>query len=149
KAIERYKAWDSPAPSFKVKDYKGTNISLNHLHGDWIILYFWSPKSVWSLNGLIEIEKLSRRYDQLVIVCLCCYGTKKDWEDVVKNIMPMSNIHNVLLNKKSKLYRDYHVRMFPTLILINPEGNIIELHNGLIDSMIIRSLESLIPSPSS
>ena len=79
KSVKRYKAWDSPAPYFKVKDYQGTNISLNKCRGEWILLYFWSSKSDWSWNGLAEIEKASLKYNRMVTFCLFCYETKKEW----------------------------------------------------------------------
>ena len=145
KNIHRYKAWDSPAPNFKVKDFDGNKISNKDFKGKWICLYFWSTKGNWGLKGLKEIEQAAQKHnDEMVIICIACYDSKGDWKAVVENIKRIPNLRHVLINKTDRVFKDFHISIFPTLILINPEGNILDTHIGLLDAEYLIYINSLI-----
>lgn len=143
-ALHRYKAWDNPAPVFKATDYYGTNISLKDYRGSWVLLCFWSSISNWNGKYFSNLKSLEKKFnDKLIIICINCYDSIIDWESYIDN-SPFSSWTHIHIKPSSKIYRDYHISVLPTTILINPEGNIIDTKIGSDFLYYIPNLESLI-----
>lgn len=122
---------NSSTPDFTLEGENGQNYNLSAFHGKWVLLYFWTSKSEWSVSGLNTIAELQETFgDTLQTICMECYGE------------PLIHKPSVIVNKneiqmimckcsvKSKIFRYFNVQSFPTRILISPQGKVVEIDEG-------------------
>ncbi len=112
-----------PEYDSKAVDINGKKISLSLFKGSWVLMYFWSSNSPWSIERLESLKQYANLFGQkLVIICIGGYDTEAEWKHSIKaNGLPMSWIH-LHCKENSKLYWNHNVSGFPTLILVSPDG---------------------------
>ena len=107
------------------------NEQINQLRNRWVLLYFWTPRSQWSVKGLDVIAKAQFIYgDSLTVIALECYKDRK--EQVYHNLSDSihSTVDIIECNEKSHLFKYLGIKSFPARILINKKGNIIDFTEG-------------------
>lgn len=117
------------APDFTLKDINGNNISLSDYKGKWVILDFWGSWCGWCIKGFPQLKEAYEKYgNEMVIIGIDCNDTKKDWLDALEKYrLPWINLYNP---QDSNVLKDYEIQVFPTKIIINPEGKIYRYVTG-------------------
>ena len=117
------------APDFTLKDINGNNISLSDYKGKWIMLDFWGSWCGWCIKGFPQLKEAYEKYgNEMVIIGIDCNDTEKDWLKAVEKYQrPWINLYNP---DDSNVRKDYEIQVFPTKIIINPEGRISKFVTG-------------------
>ncbi len=120
------------APAFTFKDLEGKDVSLIDFRGKWVVLDFWGAWCPWCIKGF---PKLKDAYDQykteLEVIGIDCNDKEEAWRNAVKKYeLPWVNVRNPEMGGESKVLTDYAVQGFPTKVIVNPEGKIVNITVG-------------------
>lgn len=128
KAAENIKP-GNPAPDFSLKNLKGEEMTLASFKGKYTLLDFWGTWCGWCIKGMPDMKKYYSKYkDKLEIVGICCRDTEEKWRNGVKDLeLSWTNLYN---GNSDKIVIDYAVSGYPTKILIDPQGKIVEIFVG-------------------
>jgi len=112
-----------PAPSFAVKNEYGIVVELNHYAGKFVLLNFISDRCQICFNELEKIQKISLSFQGKVD--LLTLVVSDEWDNAMKYKHDKQFQWEFLkVTRQMLLPEQYHVRTFPTYILINPDGTI-------------------------
>ena len=124
------------APDFSLPNEKGETKTLSDFEGKYVLLDFWAT---WCKPCIQEIPYLSKakqhfKNDDFEIISICVDKNT----DVQKSIWKNTLAKHTGYDEWTQLYenseitlRNYKIKGFPTLILVNPEGIIVERGNSL------------------
>ena len=117
------------APDFTAKDIKGNDFSIVSLRGKYVLLDFWGSWCHWCIKGMPELKKYYEKYKgKFEIVGVDCNDTEEKWKAAVKkNQLPWIHVKSEAANSVSS---KYGVEGYPTLIIIDPHGNIVKKFLG-------------------
>lgn len=117
------------APAFTLKDLDGKDVSLSDFKGKWVILDFWGTWCPWCIKGFPKLkETYATLKPGLEVIGIDCRESEDAWrKGVAKYELPWVNVYNP---DNSTLLADYHVQGFPTKVIINPEGKIVNITVG-------------------
>lgn len=120
----------SIAPNFTLKDLSGGEFTLSSLQGKWVILDFWGTWCGWCIKGFPKLKEYYNKYNEkLEVVAINCLDSEDRWkEGVKKHSLPFSNIKD-----DNKVSAQYAVSVYPTKIIITPEGRIHKVFAGESD----------------
>jgi thiol-disulfide isomerase/thioredoxin len=121
--LEGGTAWLNTAGPIRLKD----------LRGKFVILDFWTYCCINCMHTLPDLAKLEKKYDkQLVVVGVhsAKFENEKDSAAIRKAILRYEITHPVVNDSEMKIWRAYDVGSWPTLVLIDPEGNYLGSLNG-------------------
>ncbi|PUV25116.1 TlpA family protein disulfide reductase [Sphingobacterium athyrii] len=130
-AISAYKA-DVVNINVPYKDIQGNNLlndeseSLDKFKNKWRLLYFWSDNCGPCIQSLPTLNKISRYYSkQLEIIGIVdIFWEKENFIKILKeNKVSWPNIETP---KDSQIRQFYAVQSYPTIYLINPNGEIVK-----------------------
>src|SRR5262245_1626473 len=119
-------------------------LRLKDLRGKFVLLDFWTYCCINCIHTLPELTKLEQKYaNQLVVVGVhsATFDREKDNENIRKAILRYEIAHPVVNDAEMRIWRTYGARAWPTLALIDPEGNYMgsvsgEGHAALIDKIL-------------
>lgn len=117
------------APDFPA-DFPWLNskpLSLRGLRGKVVLLDFWTYGCINCQHILPDLKRLEAKYgDQLVVISV--HSAKFDAESrtsAVRNAVLRYKIeHPVLVDQKMRVWSEYAVNAWPTLVLIDPTGRV-------------------------
>lgn len=133
KAAENIKP-GKPAPDFKLKNMNGEEMTLASFKGKYTLLDFWGTWCGWCIKGMPDMKKYYAKYkNKMEIVGICCRDTEKKWREGVEELqLPWTNLYN---GKADEITTNYAVSGYPTKILIDPDGNIVEIFVGELEEL--------------
>ncbi|NEU80854.1 thioredoxin-like domain-containing protein [Nostoc sp. UIC 10630] len=108
-------------------------LSLKQLKGRVIILDFWTYCCINCLHILPNLKYLEQKYkDSLTIVGVhsAKFDNEKETENIRQAILRYDVEHPVIVDSNFRLWEEYAVRAWPTLIIIDPEGYVISQISG-------------------
>ena len=108
-------------------------ISLKDLRGRYVLLDFWTFCCINCMHVLPELKKLEHAYpNELVIVGI--HSAKFDSEHVTENIreaaLRYEIEHPVVNDAHMAIWQRYGAQSWPTLVLIDPAGDVVWAANG-------------------
>src|SRR5262249_18632423 len=110
------------APDFSLTTSEGQNMSLDELKGKVVLLDFWGtwcPPCVESVPTLRELNKRLAKETSFVMISVSSDGQEEKWKDfIVKERM----IWPQYLDRDRNVIRAFHVSVYPTYVLLDPEG---------------------------
>jgi len=140
------------APDFKGADgWLNTDkpISINDLKGQVVLLDFWTYCCINCMHIFPDLHYLEEKYSNEPVVVIGVHSGKFDQEkdaDHIRQAILRHNItHPVAVDSEYKIWNEYGVNAWPTLILIGPDGKVIgavsgEGHRELLDRKIAELL---------
>lgn len=119
------------APDFTFADAKGKMVSLSDFRGKWVIIDFWGSWCPWCIKGFPELKEAYAQYKpNLEIIGVDCRDSRDTWLAALdKYQLPWVNVYNPDQNG-GKVLEDYAVEGFPTKVIVNPEGKIVNITSG-------------------
>lgn len=124
------------APELQGRDWintGGKSLTLADLRGKCLVLDFWTFCCVNCLHVLDELRELERRHaDTLVIVGVHSpkFAHEADHGAVVDAVERYGVHHPVLDDPELATWKQYAVRAWPTLVVVDPEGYVVAQHAG-------------------
>ena len=124
-------------------------LSLEQLTGKVVILDFWTYGCINCMHVLPDLKKLERKYGSILTV-IGVHSPKFTNEQNLANlagILKRYDIHHpVIQDVHLRLWQEYGIHSWPTLVIIDPAGYIAgsvsgEGHFTLLDSMVANLLE--------
>lgn len=110
------------APLFQLKTSRGTEINLEELRGQNILLVFWAAQCQYSQRELADLKQFTNIYRGQVLVLAIDYmepaQTIKEYEQKESINFP------ILLDEKGELAKKYAIEGTPAHFLIDKEGKI-------------------------
>jgi len=106
-----------PAPDFSLTGKKGNQVGLKDYRGKFVLMQFVSEDCQICFNDLNKIEKIQQSMsDSLAVITLVASASRSS----VTNFP--YNWEFLAITPTDLLPEAYHVRTFPTYVLINPDG---------------------------
>lgn len=103
-------------------------LSLKDLRGRVVILDFWTYCCINCLHVLPELKYLEKKYhDSLTVIGVhsAKFDNEKDAENIRQAILRYDIEHPVVVDTNFRVWQEYAVRAWPTLVVIDPEGYVI------------------------
>jgi DNA-binding beta-propeller fold protein YncE len=121
-------------------------IKLADLKGKVVILDFWTFCCINCIHTLPDLAKLEKKYEKELVV-IGVHSAKFDNEKVTENIrkamLRYQITHPVVNDADHKIWDAYGINSWPSLVVIDPEGNYLGEANGegnyeLLDKVITK-----------
>ncbi|MHC4875205.1 MAG: thioredoxin-like domain-containing protein [Planctomycetota bacterium] len=122
------------------------DITLKDLRGKVVLIDFWTYCCINCMHVLPDLHYLEHKYpDELVVIG--CHSAKfdneKDTEAIRRAIVRYEIEHPVINDADMIVWRKFQARAWPTIVLIDPEGNFCGYVSGegnreLLDTVIQR-----------
>ncbi|MBI3837141.1 MAG: redoxin domain-containing protein [Planctomycetia bacterium] len=111
-------------------------IDLKQLRGKFVILDFWTYCCINCMHVLPQLKKLEHAYPNEIVVIgvhSAKFATEQDSKNIEEAVLRYEIEHPVLNDAQHKIWDKYEVTSWPTLCVIDPEGNLIARNGGEID----------------
>lgn len=108
-------------------------LSLRSLRGKVVLLDFWTYCCINCMHILPDLKKLEEKYaNELVVIGVhsAKFATEGDTESIRQAVLRYDIAHPVVNDNGFRLWRQYGVRAWPTLMLIDPAGKVIGQLSG-------------------
>jgi thiol-disulfide isomerase/thioredoxin len=108
-------------------------IKLSDLRGRIVLLDFWTLCCINCMHTLPDLAKLESKYPNVLVVIgvhTPKFPNEKNTESIRKAILRYEVTHPVVNDAEAIIWRKYGVNSWPTLVLIDPEGNIYTWGSG-------------------
>lgn len=124
----------APAPEFSLREVTGKQRTLADFRGKYVLLDFWGTWCGWCIKGIPKMKEYYAKYkDRMEIVGICCNDTEDAWRHgVARHALPWTNLYN---GYAKEVVTRYAVTGFPTKVLIDPDGNLVQIFVGESDEM--------------
>lgn len=116
-------AWLNTAGPLRMKD----------LRGKIVVLDFWTFCCINCIHTLPDLKKLEKKYaNELVVIGVhsAKFDQEKETESIRKAILRYEIDHPVVNDANRAIWDRYEVEAWPTLYLIDPEGNLVGRGSG-------------------
>ena len=120
---------DGPAPDFTLKSKEGSNIRLQDLRGEVVLLNFWASWCGPCREEMPLMDKIYKDYKDLGFTILAV-NVDEDSADADRFLAAVPVSFPVVYDNQSKVSELYKVDAMPTTILIDRDGNKRFLHRG-------------------
>jgi thiol-disulfide isomerase/thioredoxin len=129
--IEAMQSGDVDAPQFTFPDINGKYVSLSDFKGKWVVIDFWGSWCPWCIKGFPQLKEAYAEYSpKLEVVGVACNDTPEDWKNAVEKYqLPWVSLYNGA-EHGGQVVKDYFLLGFPTKIIVNPEGKIVNITIG-------------------
>jgi thiol-disulfide isomerase/thioredoxin len=108
-------------------------IHLADLKGHIVLLDFWTLCCINCIHTLPDLAKLEAKYPGILVVIgvhTPKFPNEKNTESIRKAILRYEVAHPVINDSEGIIWRKYGVNSWPTLVLIDPEGNFYKAGSG-------------------
>src|SRR5262245_13127618 len=127
----------------------GKPLTLKDLKGKVVLLDFWTLCCINCIHVMPDIEKLEKKYaNELVVIGVhsAKFENEKNSESIRKAILRYGLRHPVVNDADQKIWDTYGCNSWPTLVLIDPEGNFLGQTSGegkldLLDKVIAKVID--------
>jgi thiol-disulfide isomerase/thioredoxin len=108
-------------------------LSLRELRGKVVLLDFWTYCCINCMHIIPDLKKLEAKYgNQLLVIGVhsAKFTNEKGTENIRQAILRYEIEHPVINDRMFEVWNSYGAEAWPTLVLINPKGNIVKWHAG-------------------
>jgi thiol-disulfide isomerase/thioredoxin len=124
-------------------------IDLKQLRGKFVLLDFWTYCCINCMHILPELKKLEQAYPNEIVVIgvhSAKFETEQDSKNIEEAVLRYEIEHPVVNDARHQIWDKYEVQSWPTLCVIDPEGNLVARNSGEISFEILdRFFKKVIP----
>ncbi|BAY98469.1 redoxin domain-containing protein [Tolypothrix tenuis PCC 7101] len=121
-----------------------TPLSIKQLKGRVVILDFWTYCCINCLHILPDLKYLEQKYKESLTVIgvhSAKFDNEKETENIRQAILRYDIEHPVVVDSGFRVWQEYTVRAWPTLMIIDPQGYVIgyvsgEGHRDALDELL-------------
>lgn len=119
------------APDFELPNLQGATTKLSSLRGKYVVIDFWGSWCVWCIRGIPQMKNYYTKYkDKMEILGVDCRDSEDKWRAAVDEYqLPWPQVYCDDANLR-KLGSKYGVQGFPTKVLVDPNGKIVNTTVG-------------------
>ncbi len=136
--LEGGTAWLNTAGPIKLADLKGKIV----------VLDFWTFCCINCIHTLPDLARLEKKYEKEVVVIgvhSAKFDNEKDTDAIRKAVLRYQISHPVVNDAEMKIWNRFGVSSWPTLAVIDPEGNYVGTTSGegqydLLDQVITKQI---------
>ncbi|TWT30832.1 thioredoxin-like domain-containing protein [Blastopirellula retiformator] len=135
-----------PAPEFPT-DMEWMNTSgpvrLRDLRGKFVLLDFWTYCCINCIHILPELKKLEHEFpNELVVIGVhsAKFENEADAKNISEAILRYEIEHPVVNDDKHRIWNSFSVRSWPTMYLLDPEGNVVYGRSGEFEAKEIAAV---------
>lgn len=120
-----------PAPEFKKnRGWLNTDkpVLLSDLRGKIVLLDFWTYGCINCIHIIPDLKKLEAKYkNELVVIGVhsAKFTNERETENIRRIVLRYDLEHPVVNDADMNIWNSYQVKVYPTQILINPNGEIV------------------------
>ncbi|MBN1119815.1 MAG: TlpA family protein disulfide reductase [Anaerolineae bacterium] len=123
----------NPAPQFTAQSVDGRTVNLSDYRGQVVIVNFWTTWCPSCVDEMPVLQDVHRRYaDQGVVVLAVDIGESKS--EVQRYLSANDLDLTVLLDSREQIAAAYSIRSIPTTYIIDPQGEIDDVHFGSLSA---------------
>jgi len=128
------------APDLALATLQGGSVSLESLKGEWVVVDFWATWCKPCVTTMPELDAWSKTGDVRVVGIAIDEG--KDHEKKVKKFLEKNPVtYPIALDVADKpVWQSYKVKILPTVLLIDPSGQIVARQVGKVDLAALRTM---------
>jgi thiol-disulfide isomerase/thioredoxin len=116
-----------PAPTWEIKDLEGKTQSLEHYRGKVLVLDFWYRGCGWCMRAMPQVKAVASNYRGKPVAV---FGMNNDGAlDDAKFVVQKMQLEYPVL-RSDELPGKYGVTGFPTLIIVDQQGKVADVHVG-------------------
>ena len=144
-ARERAEILGKPSPEWETTDFDGKKHSIRGYLGNVVILDFWYRGCGWCIRAMPQIRQLAEEFKERPVAIL---GMNTDQEEKDARFVIEAMELNYPNLKAQGLPEKYKVKGFPTLIVIDPQGVVRDVHVGYSPKLrdkVRETIEELLP----
>ncbi len=133
---QRSFAGETPAPEFPAGlDWLNTErpLTLDQLKGKVVVLDFWTYGCINCLHVIPDLKRLEEEYsEELVVIGVhsAKFDNEGDTDNIRQVILRYELEHPVVNDHDFVVWRTWGARAWPTLVMIDPAGNVVGGHSG-------------------
>ena len=128
------------APEFTLESKAGSDFSLSDQKGKYVLLDFSFTGCAGCVKALPELIELQRELaDQVEFVTIWNDRTRRTWLEIQKDHKSQMNWTS-LWDRNSLATKLFEIEIFPSFVLINPEGEVQSIWNGYSKGKLRRKL---------
>jgi thiol-disulfide isomerase/thioredoxin len=127
-AARRAKVVGHPAAEWEAADLKGKSHTLKEYHGKVVIMDFWYRGCGWCMRAMPQVKQLAAEFKGQPVVVLGM-NTDRDEADA-KFVVDKMKLDYATLKIEQNLPEKYGVQGFPTMIIIDQQGKVHDMHVG-------------------
>jgi len=108
-------------------------LKLGELRGKFVLLDFWTYCCINCMHIIPDLKQLEEKYEnELVVIGVhsAKFTEEQETAHIEQAIARYEIKHPVVNDRDMTVWRQYGARAWPTLVLIDPEGNIAETMSG-------------------
>jgi thiol-disulfide isomerase/thioredoxin len=108
-------------------------LSLKELRGKIVLLDFWTYCCINCMHIIPDLKRLEKKYEkELVVIGVhsAKFTGERDTDNIRQAILRYEIEHPVINDYAMDVWQQYTVNVWPTLILINPDGKIVGQYKG-------------------
>jgi thiol-disulfide isomerase/thioredoxin len=145
-AKRRAEVIGKPAAPWELKGLDGKTHTLDGYRGKVVVLDFWYRGCGWCIKAMPQINALAEQFQGRPVAVLGMNTDRK--EDDARLVVDVMNLKYQTLRAEG-IPDKYHVQGFPTLIIIDPEGKVRDVHVGYSPTLradVAKVIEGLMPA---
>jgi thiol-disulfide isomerase/thioredoxin len=111
-------------------------IDLKQLRGKFVLLDFWTYCCINCMHILPHLKKLEQAYPNEIVVIgvhSAKFSAEEDSKNIEDAVMRYEIEHPIVNDANHKIWDAYRVQSWPTLMVIDPEGNLVAGNSGEVD----------------
>jgi thiol-disulfide isomerase/thioredoxin/sugar lactone lactonase YvrE len=120
--------------------------TLRELRGQLVILDFWTYCCINCMHVLPVLRDLEERHrdDPLVVIGVhsAKFAAEKDADHILEAMQRYGVSHPVAVDGEMRIWSEYAVRSWPTLVIIRPDGTLAAVAPGEPDPAVLESFVS-------
>lgn len=131
------------APDFQLKTTDGKTLSLSAVRKGTtkvVLLDFWSTSCPPCVDEIPHLQKLYQKYNKRGMALVGVAGYRGDTAEDVKSFMKeMKMTYPSVMDSAKSVARQYGLRYLPTMVVIDKNGVIKNIHIGYTEPQVLES----------